>query len=76
MEVPHIVKLNHQKEITNQKHRIELNKNNYEPNKLNLKGKKTEKECWKLKCIEPKTKEKKNSCWKKQITEPKLKNTS
>jgi len=29
-----------------------------------LKGKKTEKDCWKMKCTEPNTKKNKNSCWK------------
>jgi len=52
-----------------------LKKNQDEPNINELKGKETEKKCWKLKCTKAKTEKKKNSCWKKRITEPKLKNT-
>jgi len=44
--------------------------------KNEIKGKNTEKKCWKCKSTEPKHKTKKNNLLKSEIAEPKDKNAS
>ena len=72
MGVPIIVKLKRLKREEKQLHRIELKWT--EQNEL--KGKNTEKKCWKCKSTEPKFKIKEEQQLENESAEPKYKNTS
>jgi len=54
MEVPHIFKLNQQKEVKLKNHRTELYKEQTEPNKKKLKGKVLKMIAGKIRTAEPK----------------------